>query len=67
MPGEVLILIARPNRQVISLAEVRARGELNRVAGIYLSLIALLKVRHAANLVRIDAYRGREYARGTSP
>lgn len=43
MPGEVLILIARPNRQVISLAEVWARRELNRIAGINLSLVVGIK------------------------
>jgi S-DNA-T family DNA segregation ATPase FtsK/SpoIIIE len=43
MPGEVLILIARPNRQVISLAEVWARRELNRTADINLSLVVGVK------------------------
>lgn len=43
MPGEVLILIARPNRQVISLAEVWARRTLNRIAGVNLSLVVGIK------------------------
>jgi DNA segregation ATPase FtsK/SpoIIIE, S-DNA-T family len=43
MPGEVLILIARPNRQVISLAEVWARRKLNRIAGVNLSLVVGIK------------------------
>ena len=43
MPGEVLILIARPNRQIISLAQVWARRELNRIAGINLSLVVGIK------------------------
>lgn len=43
MPGEVLILIARPNRQVISLAEVWARRSLNRIAGVNLSLVVGIK------------------------
>lgn len=43
MPGEILILIARPNRQVISLAEVWARRELNRIADINLSLVVGIK------------------------
>lgn len=43
MPGEVLILIARPNRQVISLAEVWTRRALNRIAGVNLSLVVGIK------------------------
>jgi len=43
MPGEVLLLVARPNRQVISLAEVWARRALNRIAGVNLSLVVGIK------------------------
>jgi len=43
MPGEVLIQVARDNRQVISLPEVWARREINRIADINLSLVVGVK------------------------
>ena len=43
LPGEVLIQIARDNRQVISLPEVWARRQLNRIADINFSLVVGVK------------------------
>lgn len=43
LPGEVLVSIARPQRQSISLAEVWARRTLNPVSGVNLSLVVGVK------------------------
>jgi S-DNA-T family DNA segregation ATPase FtsK/SpoIIIE len=43
LPGEVLVSIARPQRQAISLAEVWERRKLNLVSGVNLSLVVGVK------------------------
>jgi S-DNA-T family DNA segregation ATPase FtsK/SpoIIIE len=43
LPGEVLVSIARPQRQAISLDEVWARRKLNLVSGVNLSLVVGVK------------------------
>lgn len=43
LPGEVLISVARPQRQAITLPEVWARRKYNRVGGISMSLVVGVK------------------------
>lgn len=43
LPGEVLVSIARPQRQAINLAEVWAKRRLNVVSGVNLSLVVGVK------------------------